>query len=269
MSRQRLDNELVRRGLVENRSQAQEVIKAGRVTVDGAPADKPSRMVALSQTLFVAGEPPRYVSRGGLKLEAALEFFNIDVNGLKVIDVGSSTGGFTDCLLQHEATSVTAIDVGRGQIHNRLSQDKRVTVHERTNIRHADSKELGAPFDLLVADLSFISLTAILDKLLDLIKDDSPMLLLVKPQFEAGKHEVDKGKGVIRDPEVWNDVLNKVQMSVRGNKAAIIEGMVSPITGAEGNVEFFIHVVKSSDCQQLEVSSLIQEAIGLHGDGKK
>ena len=95
------------------------------------------------------------------------------------------------------------------------------------------------------------------------------MLLLVKPQFEAGKHEVDKGKGVIRDPEVWNDVLNKVQMSVRGNKAAIIEGMVSPITGAEGNVEFFIHVVKSSDCQQLEVSSLIQEAIGLHGDGKK
>ena len=120
-----------------------------------------------------------------------------------------------------------------------------------------------------MADLSFISLTAILDKLLDLIKDDSPMLLLVKPQFEAGKHEVDKGKGVIRDPEVWNDVLNKVQMSVRGNKAAIIEGMVSPITGAEGNVEFFIHVVKSSDCQQLEVSSLIQEAIGLHGDGKK
>jgi len=269
VSRQRLDNELVRRGLVENRSQAQEVIKTGRVTVDGAPADKPSRMVALSQSLFVAGDPPRYVSRGGFKLEAALDFFNINVSGLQAIDVGSSTGGFTDCLLQHDAISVTAIDVGRGQIHNRLFRDKRVTVHERTNIRHVVPEEIGAPFDLLVADLSFISLTAILANLLDLVGDKSSMLLLVKPQFEAGKHEVDKGKGVIRDPEVWTDVLNKVQMSVRGNKAAIIEGMVSPITGAEGNVEFFIRVVKSSDCQRLVIPPLVQEAIDLHGDGEK
>ncbi|CAI8364782.1 MAG: 16S/23S rRNA (cytidine-2'-O)-methyltransferase TlyA [Acidimicrobiales bacterium AG-410-I20] len=269
MSRQRLDNELVRRGLVENRSQAQEVIKAGRVTVDGAPANKPSRMVALSQSLFVAGDPPRYVSRGGLKLEAALDFFDINVSGLQAIDVGSSTGGFTDCLLQHDAISVTAIDVGRGQLHNRLFRDKRVTVYERTNIRHVEPEEIGAPFDLLVADLSFISLTAILANLLDLVGDKSSMLLLVKPQFEAGKDEVDKGKGVIRNPEVWNDVLNKVQMSVRGNKAAIIEGMVSPITGAEGNVEFFIRVVKSSDCQRLVIPSLVKEAIDLHGDGEK
>ena len=269
MSRQRLDNELVRRGLVENRSQAQEVIKAGRVTVDGAPANKPSRMVALSQSLFVAGDPPRYVSRGGLKLEAALDFFDINVSGLQAIDVGSSTGGFTDCLLQHDAISVTAIDVGRGQLHNRLFRDKRVTVYERTNIRHVEPEEIGAPFDLLVADLSFISLTAILANLLDLVGDKSSMLLLVKPQFEGGKDEVDKGKGVIRNPEVWNDVLNKVQMSVRGNKAAIIEGMVSPITGAEGNVEFFIRVVKSSDCQRLVIPSLVKEAIDLHGDGEK
>ncbi|HJP16271.1 MAG TPA: TlyA family RNA methyltransferase [Acidimicrobiales bacterium] len=268
MSRRRLDQELVRQGLVENRSHAQEMIKAGRVTVDGAPADKASRMVAPSQSLQVAGDPPRYVSRGGLKLESALERFNLDIQGLKAIDVGSSTGGFTDCLLQHGVSSVVALDVGRGQLHHRLLTDERVVVHERTNIRHVDPEEIGAPFDLLVADLSFISLTLILGNLFDLVKGESSLLLLVKPQFEAGKRQVDEGKGVIKDPRVWSEVLNEVETSVRVNKAAIIEGMVSPITGAEGNVEFLIRVIKDSEVQEFQTTELVQEAVSLHGDGE-
>ena len=268
MSRKRLDQELVRQGLVENRSHAQEMIKAGRVTVDGAPADKASRMVAPSQSLQVAGDPPRYVSRGGLKLESALEHFNLDIQGLKVVDVGSSTGGFTDCLLQHGASSVVALDVGRGQLHHRLLTDERVNVHERTNIRHVDPTEIGAPFDLLVADLSFISLTLILINLLDLVNDGSSLLLLVKPQFEAGKRQVDEGKGVVKDPRIWSEVLNEIEMSVRANKAAIIEGMVSPITGAEGNVEFLMHVIKGSETQVFKRNEIVQEAVDLHGDGE-
>ena len=239
MSRQRLDNELVRRGLVENRSQAQEVIKAGRVTVDGAPANKPSRMVALSQSLFVAGDPPLYVSRGGLKLEAALDFFDINVSGLQAIDVGSSTGGFTDCLLQHDAISVTAIDVGRGQLHNRLFRDKRVTVYERTNIRHVEPEEIGAPFDLLVADLSFISLTAILANLLDLVGDKSSMLLLVKPQFEVGKKFVGKG-GVVRDLGAHLFALEGV-IEASINVGFFPKGLIpSPLTGPAGNHEYLL-----------------------------
>jgi len=268
VSRRRLDQELVRQGLVENRSHAQEMIRAGRVTVDGAPADKASRMVAPVQSLQVAGDPPRYVSRGGLKLESALEHFNLDIQGLKAIDVGSSTGGFTDCLLQHGASSVVALDVGRGQLHHRLLTDERVKAHERTNIRHADPKEVGAPFDVLVADLSFISLTLIFGNLLSLVNEGSSLLLLVKPQFEAGKRQVDDGKGVIKDPKIWSEVLNEVEMSVRAHKAAIIEGMVSPITGAEGNVEFLIHVIKGSEAQIFEKNELVQEAVSLHGDGE-
>ncbi len=244
------------------------MIRAGRVTVDGAPADKASRMVAPVQSLQVAGDPPRYVSRGGLKLESALERFNLDIQGLKAIDVGSSTGGFTDCLLQHGASSVVALDVGRGQLHHRLLTDERVKAHERTNIRHADPEGIGAPFDVLVADLSFISLTLIFGNLLNLVNEGSSLLLLVKPQFEAGKRQVDEGKGVIKDPKIWSEVLNEVEMSVRAHKAAIIEGMVSPITGAEGNVEFLIHVIKGSEAQVFENNELVQEAVSLHGDGE-
>jgi 23S rRNA (cytidine1920-2'-O)/16S rRNA (cytidine1409-2'-O)-methyltransferase len=225
-------------------------------------------MVAPVQSLQVAGDPPRYVSRGGLKLESALERFNLDIQGLKAIDVGSSTGGFTDCLLQHGASSVVALDVGRGQLHHRLLTDERVKAHERTNIRHADPEGIGAPFDVLVADLSFISLTLIFGNLLNLVNEGSSLLLLVKPQFEAGKRQVDEGKGVIKDPKIWSEVLNEVEMSVRAHKAAIIEGMVSPITGAEGNVEFLIHVIKGSEAQVFENNELVQEAVSLHGDGE-
>jgi 23S rRNA (cytidine1920-2'-O)/16S rRNA (cytidine1409-2'-O)-methyltransferase len=242
-TRRRLDLELVRRQLVSGRTVAREMIGAGRVTVDGAPATKASRMVSAGEAVVVAGPPQRFVSRGGRKLEAALAGFGLDPDGMRAIDVGSSTGGFTDCLLQHGAASVVALDVGRGQLHQRLRVDLRVDVHERTNVRGIDGASVGAPFDLLVADLSFISLRTVMADLVGLVPDGAPLVLLVKPQFEAGKAEVDRGSGVIRDRAVWEQVLIEVERSVRAHGAAIIGGMASPITGADGNVEFLLHVV--------------------------
>ncbi len=241
--RRRLDHELVRRGLAESRSAARALIVEGRVTVDGAPAQKPARLVAPAQAVVVAGGPPRWVSRGGAKLEAALEAFGLDVEGLRVVDVGSSTGGFTDCLLQRGAASVVAVDVGRGQLHQRLRVDPRVEVLERTNVRGVDVASIGGPFDLAVADLSFISLRTVMGDLVGLVPAGAPLVLLVKPQFEAGRAEADRGSGVIRDPAVWERALVEVERSVRGHGAAIMEGMASPVTGADGNVEFLVHVV--------------------------
>ena len=242
-TRRRLDLELVRRQLVSGRTAAREMIGAGRVTVDGAPATKASRMVSAGEAVVVAGPPQRFVSRGGRKLEAALAGFGLDPDGMRAIDVGSSTGGFTDCLLQHGAASVVALDVGRGQLHQRLRVDLRVDVHERTNVRGIDGASVGAPFDLLVSDLSFISLRTVMADLVGLVPDGAPLVLLAKPQFEAGKAEVDRGSGVIRDCAVWEQVLIEVERSVRAHGAAIIGGMASPITGADGNVEFLLHVV--------------------------
>ena len=260
--RRRLDLELVRRGLVEGRGEARDVIQAGRVTVDGAPADKPARLVDPGQAVVVTGPPPKYVSRGGRKLEAALDRFGIDPTGLRVVDVGASTGGFTDCVLQRGAASVVAVDVGRGQLHQRLMVDDRVAVHERTNVRGVDGAALGAPFDLLVADLSFISLRTVMADLVGLVSDGAAMVLLVKPQFEAGKAEVDRGSGVIRDPEVWLTVLEAVDVSVRDHAAAIMEGMPSPITGADGNVEFLVHVRAGRAGTPLDAAGLVAEVLG-------
>ena len=264
--RRRLDQEMVRLGLVESRSVAQAVIADGRVTVDGAPASKAARLVDPAQAVVVAGPSARFVSRGGLKLEAALERFGLSVEGLRVIDVGSSTGGFTDCLLTSGAESVAALDVGRGQLHESLRADPRVEVHERTNVRSVAPEVVGAPFDLLVADLSFISLRTVMGDLFTLVADGATMVLLVKPQFEAGKPEVDRGSGVIRDPEVWERVLVEVERSIRGHGAAIMEGMVSPITGADGNVEFLVHVVRG-EAPVFEPALLVAEATGLTGGG--
>ncbi len=273
-ARRRLDLELVRRGLVEGRTAAREVIGAGRVTVDGAPADKPSRLVDPGQAVVLAGPPPRYVSRGGRKLEAALARFGVDPTGLATVDVGSSTGGFTDCLLQHGAASVVALDVGRAQLHQRLREDPRVAVQERTNVRGVDVAALGGPFDLLVGDLSFISLRTVMPDLVRLVVDGATMVLLVKPQFEAGKAEVDRGSGVVRDPAVWAAVLGDVDGSVRGHGAAIMEGMPSPITGADGNVEFLVEVrvgVDPSVVPSVDVAALVDAVdpgSGPRGEGR-
>jgi 23S rRNA (cytidine1920-2'-O)/16S rRNA (cytidine1409-2'-O)-methyltransferase len=191
--------------------------------------------------VLVAGDPPRFVSRGGEKLDAALDRFTIDPVGVRALDAGASTGGFTDCLLQRGAARVVALDVGHGQLHERLRADPRVEVHERRNVRDLAPRDLGEPFPLVVADLSFISLRAVLPHLLDQAAPGADLVLLVKPQFEAGRDEASRGRGVIRDPEVWRRVLEEVVVALGGYGAAIMGAMPSPITGADGNVEFLVH----------------------------
>ena len=244
--RRRLDAELVRRGLAPSRVQAAEAIARGEVRVGGAIADKPARQVGEGDPIVLVGERPRFVSRGGLKLEGALERFGIDVSDVVVLDAGASTGGFTDCLLQRGASAVIAVDVGVGQLHERIRADDRVEVHERCNVRtDALSSVLsGRLVRLIVGDLSFISLGAVARSLVGaLVPGIGALVLLVKPQFEAGRAEVARGRGVVRDPEVWRRALNSVADSYAGLGASMIAVMASPITGADGNVEFLVHFV--------------------------
>jgi 23S rRNA (cytidine1920-2'-O)/16S rRNA (cytidine1409-2'-O)-methyltransferase len=181
------------------------------------------------------------VSRGGDKLDGALETFGVQVSGLRALDAGASTGGFTDCLLQRGAREVVAVDVGHGQLHPRLRHDPRVHVLERTNIRQVSAAGLGGLVDLVVCDLSFISLGSVLEALVSLARPGAPMVLLVKPQFEAGRAEVSRGRGVVRDPEVHERVRREVDDALRARRATIMGWMTSPLRGADGNVEFFVH----------------------------
>jgi len=248
--RRRLDTELVRRGLVSGRDRAQEEIAAGRVLVGGAPATKAARLVATDEPLALQGPAPRFVSRGGEKLDAALDRFAVAPAGRVALDAGSSTGGFTDCLLQRGAAGVVAVDVGRGQLHERLRTDGRVTVRERTNVRGLTLADLGAgasPFDLVVADLAFISLRTVAPALLGLAAVGADLVLLVKPQFEAGPADASRERGVIRDPRIWTETLERVLGAFAGHGAAIMGLMVSPLTGAEGNVEFLAHLVAHAE----------------------
>ena len=231
----------MRRGLAPSRERAQSDITAGRVTVAGAIADKPARLVAASDPIELLGPPPRFVSRGGEKLDAALDQFGIDVRGRRCLDAGASTGGFTDCLLQRGASVVVAVDVGYGQLHERLRHDDRVDLRERTNVRDLDASAIDGAVDVVVADLSFISLRTVAPALLACAAPGADLMVLVKPQFEAGRSEASKGRGVIRDPIVHERVLDEVATALAGLGAAIIGTMQSPITGADGNVEFLLH----------------------------
>ncbi len=241
MTRRRLDQELLRRGLCPSRSAARSLIETGRVLVGGSVATKPARMVDPGESLVVQGDPPRFVSRGGDKLAAALEEFGIDPAGLVALDAGASTGGFTDCLLQHGVTRVVAVDVGHGQLDQRLRADSRVDVRERTNIRHLDPGQLPTAVDIVVADLSFISLRTVLPQLVSLARPGADLVLLVKPQFEAGRVEASRGRGVIRDPAVWNRVLDDVLGAASACNLGILGLMASPLAGADGNREFLLH----------------------------
>ncbi|MEO8694357.1 MAG: TlyA family RNA methyltransferase [Acidimicrobiales bacterium] len=237
--RRRLDVELVRRGLAESGESAQSMIAAGLVTVASVVATNAARRTAPDEPIELVGPPPRFVSRGGTKLEAALAAFGLLVEGQRAIDVGASTGGFTDCLLRHGAAAVTSIDVGYGQLHERIRADPRVVVRERTHIRDVGPDDVGGPVPLVVVDVSFISLSSVLDALLSLVDDGGRIVALVKPQFEAGRADADRGRGVIRDPEVWRRVLIALRSDVDAHGAAMMGLMISPITGAQGNVEFF------------------------------
>ena len=206
----------------------------------GAAAGKPARLVAPDDPVELVGPPPRFVGRGGEKLDAALDRFDVVVEGKRALDAGASTGGFTDCLLQRGAQQVVAVDVGYGQLHERLRQDARVVVRERTNVR---SFVLDEPADVVVGDLSFISLATVAPALLGAnAAAGADVVLLVKPQFEAGRAEVSKGRGVVRDPTVWRRVLGEAASALVAQGAAMMGAMVSPLTGADGNVEFLLHL---------------------------
>ena len=242
--RRRLDAELVRRGLADSRERAQADIAAHRVLVGGAVATKAASQVSPDQPIELVGPPPRFVGRGGEKLDAALAHFGVDASGARCLDAGASTGGFTDCLLQRGAAEVVAVDVGYGQLHERLRDDPRVRNLERTNVRSLEPGAIGGPARVVVADLSFISLTTVAPALLGLLDGEgSHLVALVKPQFEAGRAEAARGKGVIRSPEVWRRVLGEVADAVASQGGTMMGAMVSPLTGANGNVEFLVHVV--------------------------
>ena len=244
--RRRLDNELVRRRMASSRTAAQALISDGRVLVGGSVAQKPSRMVSAAEPVRLSGEPARFVSRGGEKLDAALDEFGVAVAGRRAVDAGASTGGFVDCLLQRGAAEVVAIDVGWGQLDARLRADSRVTVWERCNVRHIGPADIGGPADITTADLSFISLRAVMGNLAACTARGGEAVLLAKPQFEAGRHEASRGKGVVRDPDVWRRVLSDVASSASRHGLAPIGVAASQLRGAAGNVEFFLH------CRRLE-----------------
>jgi 23S rRNA (cytidine1920-2'-O)/16S rRNA (cytidine1409-2'-O)-methyltransferase len=219
------------------------LVARGAVLVGGSVADKPARLVAGSESLLVRGPARRFVSRGGDKLDAALSYFGIDVAGLRCLDAGASTGGFTDCLLCRGAAMVVAVDVGHGQFDSSLRHDPRVRVLERTDIRaFADHGAARPPFAVVVADLSFISLTAVAPVLVgELSAPDAAILVLVKPQFESGRAEASRGRGVISDPGLRRAALDRVASALASHGASIMGAMASPILGPAGNAEFFLY----------------------------
>ncbi|MGB3410109.1 MAG: TlyA family RNA methyltransferase [Microthrixaceae bacterium] len=239
--RRRLDAELLRRGLATSAAEARAFIEDGRVLVGGASATNQARLVDASESVSVRAAPSRFVGRGGEKLAAAVEAFNLDFSGSRVLDAGASTGGFTDCALQNGATEVVAVDVGHGLIHDRLRRDPRVTMMERQNIRLLDPTTLD-PFDAVVSDLSFISLTAVMEVLVRCCASDGWLVVLVKPQFESDRDEVTRGRGVITDPELWRVAVERVVGSAEAHGAVVCGLAPSPIRGADGNVEFLLYL---------------------------
>jgi len=245
----RLDQALVERGLCESRERAKRAILAGQVRVNAQSASKPSDSVKPDDRLTLESGD-KYVSRGGHKLEHALNHFHLDVTGMTALDLGASTGGFTDCLLQHGAAKVFAVDVGRGQLAWKLRQDRRVVVMEKTNARHLNAVQFPKPFipaDLAVIDCSFISLRNILPAAIALLRPNGKIVALIKPQFEAGKAEADKGRGVISDPSVHERVLDELRDFVRAQPGLRWQGVVeSPLLGPAGNKEFLALIEKTS-----------------------
>ena len=238
--KKRLDHNLVQRGLTESREKARRMIMAGLVDVNKVRVDKPGHLIPISSTISLK-KPPPYVSRGGLKLDAALDQFSVDVKGKVLMDVGSSTGGFTDCLLQRGASRVITVDVGYGQLHWKLRQDSRVTILEKTNIRHLKSEDLEEQANGAVIDVSFISLKLVVPPVSGLLLKDAFIIALIKPQFEVGKGRVGKG-GVVRDSSLHEEVIHNLSTFFEESGWTIIGHMASPLLGPKGNREFFIYL---------------------------
>ncbi len=249
MSRgERIDKLLVERGLASSRTKAQALVMAGLVLVGEQRVEKASECFAPDALIRVKGSDDpaaRYVGRGGLKLEAALREFNLNVNGFVCLDVGASTGGFTDCLLQHGASHVVAVDVGHDQIDWRIRSDQRVEVREGVNARYLQEKDFAEKFDLIVMDVSFISATKVLPSLVPLLTESGQVVILIKPQFEVGRGEVGRG-GIVTDQAKRARVVAEVNLAAQGLGLNVFGVIESPIHGAEGNVEFLAYYQRSS-----------------------
>jgi 23S rRNA (cytidine1920-2'-O)/16S rRNA (cytidine1409-2'-O)-methyltransferase len=239
VKKKRLDLFIVEKGLAKSRQRAQALIIGGKVLVNNQLTDKSGTLVLSDDLIVIKGTDIPYVSRGGLKLEAALTENNITVNGRTCLDVGASTGGFTDCLLQNGASIVFAVDVGYGQLAWKLRQDSRVVVIERTNIRHMPSEIITRPIDLVTVDVSFISLKIVIPTIMRFLKKDADILALIKPQFEVGRGKVGKG-GVVRDPALHAEVIRDLKTFFTENRLICNSVIPSPILGPKGNQEFII-----------------------------
>jgi len=257
-TRRRLDAELVRRGLAPSREAAGEAVAAGTVLVGGAVASKPSRLVAPGDAVSLLAPARTFASRGGDKLDPVLDRFGVEVAGRRCLDAGASTGGFTDVLLRRGAAQVAAVDVGYGQLHLRLRDDERVLVLDRTNVRGLTAEAIGGPVDLVVADLSFISLTAVLDALAGASTESAELVLLVKPQFEVGRQAAERGHGVIRDPALWAEAVGRVAGAAAALGLGVAGLCPSPRPGPAGNVEFFLHLRR--DAGPID-PALLEEAV--------
>lgn len=243
--KERLDILLVKQNLAPSREKAKAMIMAGNVLVDGQREDKAGSMFPDTVKLTVKGNTLPYVSRGGLKLEKAMTHFGLNLEGKVCMDVGASTGGFTDCMLQNGAAKVYAVDVGYGQFAWKLRQDPRVVCMEKTNIRYVTPDQIGEPLDFASVDVSFISLTKVLEPAKALLREGAQMVCLIKPQFEAGKDKVGK-KGVVREQSTHREVIEKVIAYARGLGFRVLHLDYSPVKGPEGNIEYLVHLANDN-----------------------
>lgn len=260
MAKVRLDVALVERGFIESRERAKTTIMEGTVYVNAQKADKPGMQVSDQDQIEVRGKTLAYVSRGGLKLEKALDYFGVDPSGMTVIDAGASTGGFSDCLLKRDAKKIYAVDVGYGQLAWSIRNHERVVCMERTNVRYLTHEQIPEELDLAVIDVSFISLSLVLPAISGLLSENGEILCLIKPQFEAGREKVGK-KGVVRDPAVHLEVLEHFYDTAHSLGLSVLGVTFSPITGPEGNIEFLGHLSKCAhDEPNLDLAALVDEA---------
>ena len=255
----RLDVLLVEQGYFQSREKAKASIMAGLVFVDGLISDKAGTMISDDSVIEVRGSDCPYVSRGGFKLEKALKVFNIDVKGFHCVDIGASTGGFTDCLLQNGAEKVYSVDVGYGQLDYKLRQDSRVVCMEKVNFRYMQEGDIPEKLDFACADVSFISLKHMFPVVTNMLKQNGQIVCLVKPQFESSKEQVGKN-GIIHDPNVHKDVIEKVIGYALENNLYPINLNFSPVTGAKGNIEFLLHLSKQSNNFTLDIDEVVKAA---------
>ncbi len=268
--KERLDVIITEKGLSESREKARSQIMSGKVYVNGNKVDKPGTKVSAASDIEIRGNAIPYVSRGGLKLEKSIKHFEINLSGTTCIDIGASTGGFTDCMLKNGAVKVYAIDVGYGQLAWSLRTDERVVCMERTNIRYVTSEQFGEEADFASIDVSFISLKKVLPAAKNLLKDDGRLVCLIKPQFEAGREKVGK-KGVVRDKAVHAEVIDSIVSFCKNEMDFGILGLTySPIKGPEGNIEYLIYVSKLSELDRIgDASARIEELVDEANDTLK